>query len=135
MATALSIAGLKFLVVDDSQTLRRFVRDMLGQMGCKDVDEAEGSAAAQQLLKRCRYEVVICDLQMPRLDGFDFLKAVQAEPRLGRIPVLIVTAEARREDIEMASQCGAAGYIVKPFGVTALKDKVHQILRRRAAAA
>ena len=128
-------AELKFLVVDDFSTMRRIVRGLLKEMGCNNVDEAEDGAVALQLLKTTRYDFVVSDINMPNMNGFDLLKAIKAEDSLRHIPVLMVTAEARKEDIVLAAQSGAAGYIVKPFTKATLEDKVSKILLKLAATA
>ena len=126
---------LKFLVVDDFSTMRRIVRGLLKEMGCLNVDEAEDGAVALQLLKANRYDFVVSDINMPNMNGFELLKAIKAEGSLRHIPVLMVTAEARKEDIVLAAQSGAAGYIVKPFTKATLEDKVGKILQKLAATA
>lgn len=126
---------LKFLVVDDFSTMRRIVRGLLKEMGCNDVTEAEDGAAALQLLKTQRFDFVVSDINMPNMNGFELLKAIKAEETLRHLPVLMVTAEARKEDIVLAAQSGAAGYIVKPFSKATLQDKVQRILLKLAVAA
>ena len=128
-------AELKFLVVDDFSTMRRIVRGLLKEMGCNNVDEAEDGAVALQLLKTSRYDFVVSDINMPNMNGFELLKAIKTEDSLRHIPVLMVTAEARKEDIVLAAQSGAAGYIVKPFTKATLEDKVGKILLKLAATA
>ena len=126
---------LKFLVVDDFSTMRRIVRGLLKEMGCNDVTEAEDGAAALQLLKTQRFDFVVSDINMPNMNGFELLKAIKAEETLRHLPVLMVTAEARKEDIVLAAQSGAAGYIVKPFSKATLEEKVQRILQKMAIAA
>ena len=126
---------LKFLVVDDFSTMRRIVRGLLKEMGCNNVDEAEDGVVALSMLMANRYDFVVSDINMPNMTGFDLLKAVKAEHRLRHIPVLMVTAEARKEDIILAAQNGAAGYIVKPFTKATLEEKVQKILLKSAAPA
>jgi two-component system chemotaxis response regulator CheY len=125
---------LKFLVVDDFSTMRRIVRGLLKEMGCNDVTEAEDGAAALQLLKVQRFDFVVSDINMPNMNGFELLKAIKAEETLRHLPVLMVTAEARKEDIVLAAQSGAAGYIVKPFSKATLEEKVQRILQKMAVA-
>ena len=120
-------SDLKFLVVDDFSTMRRIVEELLKEMGCNNVEEAEDGAIALQMLKTNRYDFVVSDINMPNMNGFDLLKAVKAEETLKHIPVLMVTAEARKEDILLAAQSGAAGYVVKPFTEAALKAKLEKI--------
>jgi two-component system chemotaxis response regulator CheY len=128
-------SDLKFLVVDDFSTMRRIVRGLLKEMGCNNVDEAEDGAVALQMLKSSRYDFVVSDINMPNMNGFDLLKAVKSDDSLKHIPVLMVTAEARKEDILLAAQSGAAGYVVKPFTKATLEEKVTKILQKLAAAA
>ena len=125
---------LKFLVVDDFSTMRRIVRGLLKEMGCNNVEEAEDGAVALQMLKANRYDFVVSDINMPNMNGFDLLKALKAEENLKHIPVLMVTAEARKEDILLAAQSGAAGYVVKPFTKATLEEKVTKIMQKLAAA-
>ena len=124
---------LKFLVVDDFSTMRRIVRGLLKEMGCNNVDEAEDGAVALQMLKANRFDFVISDINMPNMNGFDLLKAIKADENLKRLPVLMVTAEARKEDILLAAQSGAAGYVVKPFTKATLEEKITKIMQKLAA--
>ena len=126
---------LKFLIVDDFSTMRRIVRGLLKEMGCHNADEAEDGAVALHMLKANKYDFVVSDINMPNMNGFDLLKAVKADESLKHLPVLMVTAEARKEDIVLAAQSGAAGYIVKPFTKATLEEKVQKILQKLAATA
>jgi two-component system chemotaxis response regulator CheY len=126
---------MKFLVVDDFSTMRRIVRGLLKELGCHDVTEAEDGAAALRLLKVQRVDFVVSDINMPNMNGFELLKAIKADEALRHLPVLMVTAEARKEDIVLAAQTGAAGYIVKPFSKATLEDKVQRILQKMAVSA
>jgi two-component system chemotaxis response regulator CheY len=128
-------ADMKFLVVDDFSTMRRIVRGLLKEMGCNNADEAEDGAVALNMLKASRFDFVVSDINMPNMNGFELLKAVKADDSLKHIPVLMVTAEARKEDIVLAAQSGAAGYIVKPFTKATLEEKVQKILQKLAVAA
>ena len=123
---------LKFLIVDDFSTMRRIVRGLLKEMGCANTDEAEDSAVALNMLRSARYDFVISDINMPNMNGFDLLKAVKSDGNLRHLPVLMVTAEARKEDILLAAQSGAAGYIVKPFTKAPLEEKVQKIIQKLA---
>ena len=125
---------MKFLIVDDFSTMRRIVRGLLKEMGHTDADEAEDGANGLQMLKRGNYDFVISDINMPNMNGFEMLKAVKADDSLKHLPVLMVTAEARKEDIVLAVQSGAAGYIVKPFTKATLEDKIQKILQKLAGA-
>jgi two-component system chemotaxis response regulator CheY len=126
-------ADLKFLIVDDFSTMRRIVRGLLKEMGCNNAEEAEDGAVALAAMKAQRFDFVVCDINMPNMNGFDFLKAVRADESLKHIPVLMVTAEARKEDIVLAAQTGASGYIVKPFTKATLEEKVQKIIQKIAA--
>jgi two-component system chemotaxis response regulator CheY len=126
---------LKFLIVDDFSTMRRIVRGLLKEMGCNNADEAEDGVVALAMMKAQKYDFVVSDINMPNMNGFDLLKAIKADEGLRHIPVLMVTAEARKEDIVMAAQSGAAGYIVKPFTKATLEEKVQKILQKLAATA
>ncbi len=126
---------LKFLIVDDFSTMRRIVRGLLKEMGCNNVDEAEDGVVALNLLKSGKFDFVVSDINMPNMNGFQLLTAIKAESSLKHLPVLIVTAEARKEDIVLAAQSGAAGYIVKPFTKATLEEKVQKILQKLAATA
>lgn len=121
---------LKFLVVDDFSTMRRIVRNLLKEAGFTDCEEAEDGAIALHKVKTNKFDFVVCDINMPNMNGFQFLAEIKKDPDLKHIPVLMVTAEARKEDIVMAAQTGAAGYIVKPFTKATLEDKVALILKK-----
>jgi two-component system, chemotaxis family, chemotaxis protein CheY len=124
---------MKFLIVDDFSTMRRIIRGLLKEMGCNNADEAEDGAVALGMLKQNKYDFVVSDINMPNMNGFDLLKAVKADDSLKHLPVLMVTAEARKEDIVLAAQTGAAGYIVKPFTKATLEEKVQKIMQKLAA--
>ncbi len=131
----MNTTDLKFLIVDDFSTMRRIVRGLLKEMGCNNTDEAEDGAVALSMLKNGKYDFVVSDINMPNMNGFELLKAVKADDKLKHLPVLMVTAEARKEDIVLAAQSGAAGYIVKPFTKATLEEKVQKILLKIAATA
>lgn len=122
--------NLKFLVVDDFATMRRIVRNLLKESGYGNVEEAEDGVAALGLLKMNKFDFVISDINMPNMDGFELLRQIRAESALKTIPVLMVTAEAKKEDIVNAAQCGANGYIVKPFTKATLEEKVAKIISK-----
>ncbi|MGV8824152.1 chemotaxis response regulator CheY [Methylibium petroleiphilum] len=131
----MSTPDLKFLIVDDFSTMRRIVRGLLKEIGYVNADEAEDGAVSLQMMKTSKYDFVVSDINMPNMNGFDLLKAVKADDSLKHIPVLMVTAEARKEDIVLAAQTGAAGYIVKPFTKATLEEKVQKIMQKLAATA
>ena len=126
---------LRFLIVDDFSTMRRIVRSLLKEMGCQQADEAEDGAVALNLLRSSRFDFVVTDINMPNMNGFDLLKAIKADDNLRHLPVLMVTAEARKEDIVLAAQSGAAGYVVKPFTKATLEEKLQKVLQKLAATA
>jgi two-component system chemotaxis response regulator CheY len=128
-------SDLKFLIVDDFSTMRRIVRGLLKEMGCNNADEAEDGQIALNMLKAQKFDFVVSDINMPNMNGFDLLKAIKADDSLKHLPVLMVTAEARKEDIVLAAQSGAAGYIVKPFTKATLEEKVLKILQKMATPA
>ena len=121
---------LRFLVVDDFSTMRRIVRNLLKESGYAEGDEAEDGVVALQKLRNGTFNFVVSDINMPNMNGFQLLAEIKTDEKLKHIPVLMVTAEARKEDIVMAAQQGAAGYIVKPFTKATLEDKVNHILTK-----
>ncbi|HEY0879498.1 MAG TPA: chemotaxis response regulator CheY [Zeimonas sp.] len=130
----MSRPDLRFLIVDDFSTMRRIVRSLLKEMGYHNADEAEDGVAAIAKLRSQPFDFVVSDINMPNMNGFELLQAIKADDELKHLPVLMVTAEARKEDIVQAAQSGAAGYIVKPFTKATLEEKVGKIMQRRAAA-
>ena len=126
---------MKFLVVDDFSTMRRIVRGLLKEIGYNNCEEAEDGVDALSKLKLAKYDFVVSDINMPNMTGFELLKAIKEDPNLKHLPVLMVTAEARKEDIVLAAQSGAAGYIVKPFTKATLEEKVVKIMQKLAASA
>jgi len=125
---------LKFLVVDDFSTMRRIVRNLLKELGYTNVDEAEDGQVALAKLKAGNFDFVISDINMPNMNGFDLIRAMRAEGALAKIPVLVVSAEAKKEDIVNAAQAGANGYIVKPFTKVTLEEKLGKMLAKLQAA-
>jgi two-component system chemotaxis response regulator CheY len=126
---------MKFLIVDDFSTMRRIVRGLLKEIGYNNAEEAEDGAVALNMLKNGKFDFVVSDINMPNMNGFDLLNAIKKEESLKHLPVLMVTAEARKEDIVRAAQDGAAGYIVKPFTKATLEEKVQKIMQKLAATA
>ena len=118
---------MRFLVVDDFLTMRRVLRSLLREMGFENVDEAADGAAALERLNVELVDVVITDIDMPTMNGFALLSAIKKDKRLKHLPVLMVTAEARKDEIVRCMQAGAAAYLVKPFGRTILEEKLRQI--------
>ena len=124
---AIDPAKLKVLVVDDFSTMRRIVRNLLKELGFTNVDEAEDGAVALGKLKGGGFEFVVSDWNMPNMDGLTLLQSVRADPELRRLPFLMITAEAKKENIIAAAQAGASGYIVKPFTAATLNEKLSKI--------
>jgi two-component system chemotaxis response regulator CheY len=121
---------LRILVVDDFSTMRRIVRNLLKECGYPDGDEAEDGVVALQKLRNNTFDFVVSDINMPNMNGFQLLTEIKKDEKLKHLPVLMVTAEARKEDIILAAQQGAAGYIVKPFTKATLEEKVNHILTK-----
>ncbi len=121
---------LRFLVVDDFSTMRRIVRNLLKESGFSEADEAEDGVVALHKLRSSKFDFVVSDINMPNMNGFQLLAEIKKDEKLKHIPVLMVTAEARKEDIVLAAQQGAAGYIVKPFTKATLEDKLVHILKK-----
>ena len=130
-----SATDMKFLIVDDFSTMRRIVRGLLKESGFNNAEEAEDGVMALQKLRNDRFEFVVSDINMPNMNGFELLAQIKADETLKHLPVLMVTAEARKEDIVLAAQSGAAGYIVKPFTKATLEEKVQKIMQKLAATA
>lgn len=117
----------RFLVVDDFSTMRRIVRNLLKELGFSNVDEAEDGVIALQKLNNGNFQFVLTDWNMPNMDGLHLLQQIRATPSLCHLPVLMVTAEAKKENIIAAAQAGASGYIVKPFTGATLAEKMQKI--------
>jgi two-component system chemotaxis response regulator CheY len=124
---------LRFLVVDDFSTMRRIVKNFLVDLGYSNITEADDGNTALPILKAGGIDFLVTDWNMPGMPGLDLLKAVRADPALASLPVLLVTAEAKREQIVEAAQAGVNGYVVKPFTALVLKEKIAKILASRAA--
>ena len=126
---------MKFLVVDDFSTMRRIVKGLLKEIGYVNAEEAEDGVMALSMLQQGAFDFVVSDINMPNMNGFELLKAIKADDKLKHLPVLMVTAEARKEDIVLAAQSGAAGYVVKPFTKATLEEKVQKIMQKITATA
>ena len=129
----MTAANMKFLVVDDFATMRRIVRNLLKEIGIQNTDEAEDGQMALRMLKGAKFDFVVSDVNMPNMNGFELLRQIRADAELKSLPVLLVTAEAKKEDIITAAQAGASGYVVKPFTKATLEEKVNKILQKMAA--
>ncbi len=125
---------MAILVVDDFSTMRRIVKNLLQELGYQNIQEADDGTTALPMLKSGNFDFLITDWNMPNMPGLQLLKEVRADARLAQLPVLMVTAEAKREQIVEAAQAGVSGYIIKPFTAETLKEKLAKILQSRAAA-
>jgi two-component system chemotaxis response regulator CheY len=123
----------RFLIVDDFSTMRRIVRNLLKELGYTNVDEAEDGAMALNKLRSEAYDFVVSDWNMPVMDGLTMLQEIRKDPVLSKLPVLMVTAEAKKENIVAAAQAGANGYVVKPFTAATLDEKLAKIFEKMAA--
>ncbi|AYA40526.1 chemotaxis response regulator CheY [Xenorhabdus nematophila] len=121
---------LRFLVVDDFSTMRRIVRNLLKELGFNNVEEAQDGAEALTKLRTAEFDFVISDWNMPNIDGLELLKTIRSEEKLAALPVLMVTAEAKKENIIAAAQAGASGYVVKPFTAAILEEKLDKIFEK-----
>jgi two-component system chemotaxis response regulator CheY len=121
--------NMRFLVVDDFATMRRIVRNLLKELGFTNVEEAEDGQVALTKLKSQRFDFIISDWNMPNMTGIELLRAVRSEPQLKALPFMMITAEAKRENIIEAAMAGASGYIVKPFTAATLEEKMNKIFQ------
>ncbi len=124
---------MKILVVDDFSTMRRIVKNLLRELGFTNLDEADDGQTAWPKLKAGGYDFLVTDWNMPGMTGIDLLKTVRATPETANMPVLLVTAESKREQIIEAAQAGVNGYIIKPFTAATLKEKIDKIFARSAS--
>ncbi|WP_020205575.1 MULTISPECIES: chemotaxis response regulator CheY [Cupriavidus] len=124
--------NMKILVVDDFPTMRRIIRNLLKELGFSNVEEAEDGAAGLEKVKDGSFQFVVSDWNMPNMDGLSMLQAIRAEATLAKLPVLMVTAEAKKENIIAAAQAGANGYVVKPFTAATLDEKITKIFEKLA---
>ncbi|MCO5123706.1 MAG: response regulator [Rhizobacter sp.] len=128
-----TLTDMRILIVDDFSTMRRIIRGLLKEIGYLNAEEAEDGVAALDALRNAEFDFVISDINMPNMNGFELLAEIKKDETLRHLPVLMVTAEARKEDIVRAAQEGAAGYIVKPFTKATLEEKVAKILQKLVA--
>lgn len=117
----------RFLIVDDFGTMRRIIRNLLGDLKCPHVDEAEDGVVALRKLRQWDFDFVLSDWNMPNMSGLELLRAIRSDDKLKHLPVLMVTAEAKKENIIEAAQAGASGYVVKPFTAVTLEEKLNKI--------
>ncbi|NEX20133.1 chemotaxis protein CheY [Thiorhodococcus mannitoliphagus] len=124
---------MKILIVDDFSTMRRIIKNLLRELGFNNTNEADDGSTALPMLKNGGFDFLVTDWNMPNMEGIELLKAVRADPMLKSLPVLMVTAEAKRDQIVEAAQAGVNGYIVKPFTAETLKEKIDKIFERLEA--
>ena len=121
---------MKILIVDDFSTMRRIIKNLLRDLGFNNTQEADDGNTALPMLQKGEFDFVVTDWNMPGMQGIDLLRAIRADDDLKQIPVLMVTAEAKREQIIAAAQAGVNGYVVKPFTAATLKEKLDKIFER-----
>lgn len=126
---------MKILIVDDFSTMRRIIKNLLRDLGFQNTHEADDGQTALPMLHSGNFDFLVTDWNMPGMQGIDLLKAVRADAKLSSLPVLMVTAESKREQIVEAAQAGVNGYIVKPFTAQTLQEKIGKIFERVAATA
>merc|ERR1711981_933598 len=122
--------SMKILVVDDFSTMRRIIKNLLKDLGFANIQEADDGSTALPMLQQGDFEFVVTDWNMPGMQGIDLLRAIRADDKLKHLPVLMVTAEAKKEQIVAAAQAGVNGYVVKPFTAATLKEKLDKICER-----
>ncbi len=126
---------MKILIVDDFSTMRRIIKNLLRDLGFTNTSEADDGLTALPMLQNGNFDFLVTDWNMPGMQGIDLLKEVRKDPKLASLPVLMVTAESKRDQIVEAAQAGVNGYIVKPFTAATLKEKMEKIFERIEAAA
>lgn len=122
--------NMKILIVDDFSTMRRIIKNLLRDLGFTNTQEADDGVTALPMLRNGDFDFLVTDWNMPGMSGIDLLKQVRADPKLATLPVLMVTAEAKRDQIIEAAQAGVNGYVVKPFTAQVLKEKIDKIFER-----
>ena len=122
--------NMKILIVDDFSTMRRIVKNLLNDLGYSNTTEADDGKTAWPLLQAGEFDFVVTDWNMPGMTGIDLLKSIRGDARLAKLPVLMVTAEAQRDQIIEAAKAGVNGYIIKPFTAVTLKEKIDKIFQR-----
>ena len=127
--------NIRILIVDDFSTMRRIVKNLLNDLGFTNTTEADDGTTALVALKKASFDLVITDWNMPGMPGIDLLREIRANPEMATIPVLMVTAEAKREQIIEAAQAGVNGYVIKPFTAATLGDKLAKVFERIGASA
>lgn len=122
--------NMKILIVDDFSTMRRIIKNLLRDLGFTNTVEADDGTTALPILQTGTIDFLVTDWNMPGMTGIELLRSVRADEKLKTIPVLMVTAEAKRDQIIAAAQAGVNGYVVKPFTAVALKEKIEKIFER-----
>lgn len=122
--------NMKILVVDDFSTMRRIIKNLLKDLGFSNIQEADDGSTALPMLQQGDFDFVVTDWNMPGMQGIDLLREIRASDSLKHLPVLMVTAEAKKEQIIAAAQAGVNGYVVKPFTAATLKEKLDKIFER-----
>ena len=122
--------NMKILIVYDFSTMRRIIKNLLRDLGFNNTEEADDGNTGLPKLQTGNFDFLVTDWNMPGMTGIDLLRAVRADDKLKTLPVLMVTAEAKKEQIVMAAQEGVNGYIVKPFTAQTLKEKIDKIFER-----
>ena len=122
--------SMKILVVDDFSTMRRIIKNLLKDLGFSNIQEADDGSTALPMLQQGDFDFVVTDWNMPGMQGIDLLRAIRADDKLKHLPVLMVTAEAKKEQIVAAAQAGVNVYVVKPFTAATLKEKLDKIFER-----
>lgn len=126
---------MKILIVDDFSTMRRIIKNLLRDLGFNNTAEADDGNTGLPMLQSGDFDFLVTDWNMPGMPGIDLLKAVRADEKLSSLPVLMVTAESKREQIVAAAEAGVNGYVVKPFTAATLKEKIDKIFERIEASA
>ena len=122
--------GMKILIVDDFSTMRRIIKNLLRDLGFTNTHEADDGTTALPMLKNGDFDFLVTDWNMPGMTGIELLKEIRADDKLASLPTLMVTAEAKRDQIIEAAQAGVNGYVVKPFTAQVLKEKIDKIFER-----
>jgi len=121
---------MKILIVDDFSTMRRIIKNLLRDLGFNNTHEADDGTTALPMLKSGNFDFLVTDWNMPGMQGIDLLRAVRADSQMATLPVLLVTAESKKDQIVMAAEAGVNGYIVKPFTAATLEEKIKKIFER-----
>ncbi len=121
--------NIKVLIVDDFATMRKIERNILGQLGIKNVDEADDGSTALPKIQQTKYDIILLDWNMPQMSWLEILKAIRSDPNTKNVPIIMVTAEALKDNVVAAAQAGVNDYVVKPFTAAVLEDKLKKVLK------